>query len=380
MPPQRPPINHEVLQWAVAESGYPAADIAAHLKIDGAEFESWLAGVGGPTRGQFTKLANKLRRPKSIFFLPEPPEANALPPNLRRAVGRTQRDLAADELLQVRRARRLQRLLSLLARDRQDSPVVMPALSASEDPVAAGTSLRRWLGVTIEEQLGWASPGEAFGSWREAAERGGVVVMQLRLGSGGLRGFALAGEYAPLAAVNTRENVQARIFTLLHELAHLASATQAACLESARDAEHVERWCDEASSAAVLPRDALRRAVAELGRTAGPDLELVRTIAARFSVSLRATAVALIRAELADDWLYGEVEQGAPTGDYDKGFARGGGQRAPRLRLREVGPRAARVVLSAMDGDRLSELEARRYLRLDGTELAELAAEISGAP
>lgn len=356
MPTQRPPINHEVLKWAVAESGYPAADIAAHMKIDGAEFESWLAGSGGPTRGQFTKLAAKLRRPKAIFFLPKPPEANALPPNLRRAVGRTQRDLAADELLQVRRARRLQRLLSLLARDRQASPIALPTLDESSDPIADGAALRSWLGVTIEEQLGWASPNEAFTAWSEAAERGGVVVMQLQLGQGGLRGFALPDDYAPLAAVNTRENVQARIFTLLHELSHLASATETACLESARDA------------------------VAEFGRPAGPDFELVRTIATRFSVSLRATAVALTRAGLAEDGLYEEVVQKAPTGDYDKGFARGGGQRAPRRRLREIGPRAARAVLSAMDGDRLSELEVRRYLRLDGAEIAELAAEIGGAP
>lgn len=172
--------------------------------------------------------------------------------------------------------------------------------------------------------------------------------------------------------------MQARIFTMLHELAHLASATETACLASSWDAALGERWCNEVADAAVLPIDALRSAVAEFGQAA-PDFGMVRTVAERFRVSLRATATALIRAGLAEPRLYGEVDSEAPTSDYDKeGFGRGG-QRAPRRRLLEVGPRAAGMVLGALENRRLSELEARRYLRLDGAELAALRSEAGGA-
>ena len=203
--------------------------------------------------------------------------------------------------------------------------------------------------------------------------------MELQLGSDGLRGFALADEYAPLVAVNTHENIEARVFTLLHEVAHLASDTAKACLGIALDADRTERWCDEVASAAVLPRDTLRDAVEELSGSAEPDFEVVQALAERFKASLRATAVALIRAGLADSTLYSDVEEGAPTADLEKGFGRSPQpRRAPMQRLTEVGPRAARTVLAAMAGDRLNELEARRYLRLDGTELAELASEMGG--
>ena len=87
--------------------------------------------------------------------------------------------------------------------------------------------------------------------------------MELQLGSDGLRGFALADEYAPLVAVNTHENIEARVFTLLHEVAHLASDTAKACLGIALDADRTERWCDEVASAAVLPRDTLRETRSE---------------------------------------------------------------------------------------------------------------------
>ena len=377
MPRTRPPINHEVLRWAVDESGYSPEDIASHLGIGAAEVEGWLAGDGGPGRGQFTKIAKKLRRPKAIFYLPEPPSSGT-PPRLRRAVGTTQRELGADELLQVRRARRLQRLLGLLARDGGAAAVELPSLTQGSDANAAGARLRTWLGVTLDRQLGWNSPREAFEAWRDATETHGVAVMQLPLGSEGLRGFALTDAHAPLLAVNTRENMQARIFTMLHELAHLASATETACLASSWDAALGERWCNEVAGAAVLPIDALRSAVAEFGQAA-PDFGMVRTVAERFRVSLRATATALIRAGLAEPRLYGEVDSEAPTSDYDKeGFGRGG-QRAPRRRLLEVGPRAAGMVLGALENRRLSELEARRYLRLDGAELAALRSEAGGA-
>ena len=87
MPRARPPINPEVLKWAIDESGYSARDIAESLDVDDAMLAAWVAGDDGPTRGQFTKLAEKLRRPKSVFFLPSPPEASGLPPALRRPSG-----------------------------------------------------------------------------------------------------------------------------------------------------------------------------------------------------------------------------------------------------------------------------------------------------
>ena len=383
MPRARPPVNPEVLKWAVEESGYSPEDLAASLNVDTVTIESWLAGDSGPTQGQFTSLAKRLRRPKTIFFLPKPPETGGVPPELRSAVGRTRRQLSADELLWVRRARRMQRLLSLLEQDEGDAAVTIPQLPREREPTGAGERLRDWLGVTLGEQLAWETPREAFDAWRDAFEHRGVFVMQLQLGGQGLRGFALADPHAPLVAVNTRENLHARIFTLLHELAHLASATETSCLEgvgATSDADALERWCDSVASAAVLPRDALEAEVRTAARVDEPNFALVQQIASMFNVSLRATAVALIRAGLSGDYLYDEVEEKAPTGDFDKGFGRGVAQRAPRRRLGEVGPLAANAVLSALADHRLTERDARRYLRLDGAEIADLTREIGASP
>ena len=379
MPPARPPVTSEVLKWAIEESGYSTADLAAGLKIDVATVEAWITGHDGPTQGQFTKVAKKLRRPKSIFFLPEPPTSGELPPRLRSTAGRTRRNLSAEELIEVRRARRMQRLLSLLEGDDRARHVAIPQITVGHSINDAGARLRAWLGLPLADQRSWSSPQDAFNAWRDAFERRRILVMQLQLGSDGLRGFSLGDDFAPLVAVNTRENPQARTFTLLHELAHLGSGTGTSCLEEAGHgpgADEVERWCEGVASAVVLPPDALRAAVRTATVAVEPDFALVQELSSEFNLSLRATAVALIRAGLADDTLYGDVVMAAPTADFDKRPTRGRSPKAPKRRLNEVGPRAARVVLTALSENRLNELDARRHLRLDGAEIGELADEI----
>lgn len=373
----QPPINHEVLKWAIVESGYSLEDLAKRLKVDRADIEAWIDGERKPTQGQFTQIAKHLRRPKSIFFLPMPPDLST-PPELRRAVGSAPRDLNAEERLWVRRAQRLQGLLSSLAEEAGTETIAIPPLTPESKPDEAGRLLREWLGLTITKQIGGKTPREAFLTWREAFEYRGIGVLQLRLGKSGLRGFALTDDYAPLVAVNTRENWAARIFTLLHELAHLASATGMACLVVDKQAVgSIERWCDTVASEAVLPRVVLQ---AELARRSPvePSFELVQSLAKQFNVSLRATAVALIQAKLAPASLYNEVElQAQWLGDFEKGRGFGAGGRAvPIQRLQEIGPRSARTVLDAMAEDRITELDARNYLRLDGAQLSVLAGEV----
>ena len=382
MPGARPPINHEVLRWAVAESGYSPEELAGRLKVDGADVEAWIGGESKPTRGQFARIARCLRRPRSIFFLPAPPGPDA-PPELRRAGGVAPRDLNPEERLWVRRARRLQGLLSLLAEEAGDGAVAIPPASPESDPGEAGRLLREWLGAAAAKRTGGKTPREALLAWREAFERRGVGVLQLNLGKGGLRGFALADGYAPLVAANTREHWAARTFTLLHGLAHLASATGTACLAGdGQAAGGIERWCDAAASEAALPRAELQAELARRPPADGPGPGLVRSLAGRFGVSPRAAAVALVEAGAAPASLYGEAGLQAPRpGDPERGGGYGaGGRTAPLRRLQEIGPRSARIVLGALAADRITEADARDYLRLDGAQLRVLAGAAGSEP
>jgi Zn-dependent peptidase ImmA (M78 family) len=253
----------------------------------------------------------------------------------------------------------------------------MPRLSAGDEPVEAGRVIRQWASVPVAMQLDeWKTSKDAVDGWRAALERRGVLVLFLQLQED-LRGFSLADNLAPVIAVNTAENNEARSFSMFHELSHLASGTESSCSESARHARSdyaLERWCEEVASSVLLPRIAITLYLRSLRYVPEDEFELVGTVAAAFKTSLRATALALIRLRLVSGDVYYEVQERAPILDRDKGFGRGGGQKAPQRRIREYGRRALTIVLDAFDSDQLTERDVRDYLRLDGDEIDDLNA------
>ena len=369
MPSKRELVTPSVIEWAINESGYDYAEIAKSLETGETTIRAWSNGIDRPTTGQLTKLAAKLKRPRSLFFRPSVPPSASLPPGLRTAAGRGPRRLFPNERLEIRRARRVQRFVAALSG--HDVPPGIPMHRFDAPPSAIADSLREWSGMTGANQGGWRDAREAREAWVAAVESRRILVMQLQLGNRGLRGFSLPHPVAPVVAVGTAQNDGARIFTLWHEVAHLAMSAESSCL-SVSDLRSRERFFDEVAGLVLIPEDALRAACKEL---AGPDrFEQIAMLADRFGTSLRATAVALIRSGVGDESDYALVQSRAPTGDTEKpqGFGRGSTRRAQR-RLREIGVRAAQVVSSALESGEIPELAARRVLRLDGHELAEMS-------
>ena len=372
-------LTGSVIAWAIDDAGLSPEDLADKLAVDADEVRSWVSETSHPSLGQAKKLAQALRRPLAFFLRPAPPSRRSVPPSLRRASGRVSRELSPGELRLARRARRIQALSSWILETQGDSPTEVPRVDLRVPPADAGAALRSWSGVSIDDQVSWDTPKNAFDNWREAFELRGVLVLQLQLGKQGLRGFSLSDARAPLIAVNTAENYQARSFTLFHELAHLASATESVCLDdSGEDARSTERWCEEVASAAVLPSRALSGSFGRFAPEAEDEFSLVSNLAQHFKTSLRATAIALIRDGLVSREVYDEIEELAPVLDKEKGFARGraGGRKAPEQRLGEMGKKTAGLVLTALSSELLTERDARDYLRLDGPEIDDLTAAV----
>ena len=80
MPTKEVPLNGAVLAWARTESGFSQDEIAQSLGVEPALVGAWENGQARPTKGQFTRLVDLLKRPSSVFFLPRPP-SRALPPS-----------------------------------------------------------------------------------------------------------------------------------------------------------------------------------------------------------------------------------------------------------------------------------------------------------
>ena len=365
------PITGSVLRWAIDESGLSDNEFAQKVRTESDDVQDWIDGQAQPTKTQFSAIARTLKRPSAAFFLPEPPQHLNLPPPLRRSVGARNRELNAQELREIRWARRLQQIVAHLREEDGTGVPQLPRFAPTDAPSRAARDLRNRLDVPLARQTQWPSPGAAFSGWREAVEGTGVLVLLLQLGPDAIRGFALWHDAAPLVAVNTTFIPQARAFTLFHEIGHLLLRQDAASDEHIGRSTRlttgygVERWCETAAAAVLLPASTIRAAVKK--ETSSEEAyETARRLASRFKVSVRAAAIRLMELDLAPRDLYGLVVSKSSQLDRPQTRGGGGGRSAAQTRIARVGRAAARSVVNAVAANRLSERDARDYLRLGG--------------
>lgn len=371
------PITGAVLGWAREESGLSRHQLADRVGVPPEVLSAWEHGQAWPSGGQLTRLATVLHRPSALFFLPAPPRRESLRTSFRHAPGLAGREPSDIEMVHIRWGRRLQEIFSWVLRDRGAKPVGLPRFSVEERSEEAAATLRGLLGIAPATQLAWETPGEAFRAWRAALEGHGVLVLQLQMGKGNIRGFSVCDDLAPMAAVNTAYHPTARVFTLLHEVGHLVTGADAACLRfiAPRESEAgAERWCERFAAQVLVPGETLRSVAAALGVSEGRpirDVATARRIAGRFQVSTRAVSLRLQEIGLAPQTLYGLVERELARLDWNPRGG-GGGLPAPQKRLGQLGDRLPEILFDAEGQGRVTEADLADYLRLTTGQLSDL--------
>ena len=379
------PITPEVLEWAIHESGHEAGAVAAAAGVDRRTVNAWLAGQGKPNLTQFHHLAAFLKRPEAVFFLPRPPQGHPVEVELRSPPGVKRREPSPDERLHIREAARLQRGLAWVMEELGEDTDPLPKIATARSPEEAAATVRSELGIAVAEQLGWGSEFEAQRRWRTALERRGVSVLFLPMGEDAVRGFSLWHPRAPVIAVNTHFNPQARSFTMLHEYAHLLTRTNSMCAQAPakawKEGDQIERWCEQFAAAFLVPWATAESLLAQKfswKRGAQIDgLGPASHIAKKLHVSLRAAVLRLIDRNVAAWALYQQIP---PLADQKSGGgAAAGGRRRPQIRVDEYGVRSTRAFLDAVRRDVITRDDALRYLDVADTEVEELEALTSAA-
>lgn len=377
MPAQASPVTPEVVRWAVEEDGRSPDDLADALRIDTSVLLGWMQGEKTPTRGQVSNLAKVLQRPRAMFFLPKPPAPATLPPSFRYPPG-DEHEVSATARRKVRQARRIQHAVAWARRE--EPPVDVPLATLDDSPETAAAAARNWLGVTDNDQRSWHDDYAGLRAWRAALEDCDVLVFVLEIGRDDVRGFSAWDDHAPLIVANlSGVGAAARSFTLAHELGHLVTRKDAACIEPQGGellGADVERWCERFGAALLMPRAAVDALARERNIARGrAGIEDVRSVTRRFRVSARAAALRLIDLGYGKPPLYAQVValfRPAPPPPPGTPMAR-----PPRAvaRVREYGPDTVRTVLTA-----LPERDALNVLRVTVDDVRRMADEVPGVP
>lgn len=379
-------VNPDLLVWAREQSGYPPDLIAKRLGVKPERLVSWERRERKPTVRQVQELAKLYRRPFGLFFLPQPPVIAPLAADYRRLAGVSPGVESPEFRLALRVMSQRREVTQQLS---EELGIAVEEFNAaahmSEGPTVVGGRLRQLLRVTVEEQLGWRDDWQAWRRWRTAVEDLGVLVFQFpKVSLDLVRGVSLLRFPLPVIGINSKEQAAgARTFTLLHELAHLALALgneeRVALRESRNDAEWqgVERFAEEAASEVLIPADALAESLRGISvRRDAWDLPQVRTLASRFRVTPLAMATRLRTAgALTRD---GYQRWKGEWNDYLSSLRpRKGGIATPVDKALSRGGRPfAQLVLEALDSNRITAVEASRYLDLRFDHIATLRTEL----
>src|SRR3546814_18114157 len=82
------------------------------------------------------------------------------------------------------------------------------------------TAVRRYLGVSLEQQCAWRDDETALKEWRAALQRVGVFVFQDAFRTDDFSGFCLYDVEFPIIYVNNSSAKTRQIFKYFHEPAH----------------------------------------------------------------------------------------------------------------------------------------------------------------
>lgn len=368
-------VKAPVLVWARKSAGLSIQEAAAKMRMPVERLEAWERGDDAPTVPMLRKLAGHYKRPLAVFYLPAPPRDFDAMRDYRRLPAGDPDDphLPSALRLTVRRVEQ-QRDLALDLTAGEDKFRAASFGAAPDDPERFGERLREWLGVAYDQQRTWREPYAALNAWVALVEERGILVTQVAGHKvSEFRGFSLAHDELPVIALNSKDAVRSKVFTLLHECAHIILRASGLCdLHSGpsdnRRYDAPETLCNAVAAAALMPLEHFREDPLVVVAVQGSETwqkETLQAIARRFTTSEEAVLRRLLTIGKTTTRFY---EAWRAQWDDD------GGDKTPttterdvripyeRLVVRDLGREYVRRVMDARARNVLTLSEASDYL------------------
>ncbi|WP_150138803.1 XRE family transcriptional regulator [Candidatus Enterovibrio escicola] len=221
-------INPDIIRWARERADLTLGMLAIKLQTTEDKLEAWEAGAKPITMRKAMALAEKTYIPFGYLFLNTPPEDKLPIPDLRTVDGEPLKKPSAELYKVVQNTITKQNWYRDYTREQELAPLnFVGRFDLNSSPKAIVEDMRAELDIP---------PHPTRGSWEDyhkdlikRIEALGVLVM--RQGSLGhhtkplhvseFRGFAIADKFVPIIFINLADAPVARLFTLIHELAHI---------------------------------------------------------------------------------------------------------------------------------------------------------------
>lgn len=290
-----------MLEWARTSIGLSSVAASRRIGVPDERVDEWEAGDKQPTIAQLRKAAVVYKRSLGALFLSSPPADFDTMRDFRQQ-GDEEADWSTQLHGEYRRAH-FQRDCLLELAEIEDEPLSedwqIEGLPSSEEEIGAvaRAALERIAPIQIPQVS--ATPYEHLNAWTAALEEAGIMVLATQRGGVStteMRAFSLYFDTMPVIVANGSDAVRGRLFSLLHEYAHLLLHTAGLCdittdSRSLTGNRRLEARCNAIAAATLMPRDRVLQSSQVVQRRDAPeswDYPALSAAAAPFGVSAEA--------------------------------------------------------------------------------------------
>ncbi len=369
-------INPKILTWARARAGF-SEDLLAHkANVAIEKVIAWENGTDKPTFIQAQKLANAMHTPFGYFFLSEPPYEKLLIPDLRTVGSRAIREVSPElrEIVKDITLKQEWYKEYLKAQGEKDLPFVA-SFKSSDRVTDVVQDIKRTLNINLPIEGSWDDYQKKIIS---AAENAGILVMRSgvvannnkrKINVNEVRGFAISDPMAPVIYINSSDAPPARLFTLIHELAHIWIGSSGIS-DITNHHSKEESFCNQVAGEFLVPKK-------EFNETWNFDQafdENLRAIAVKFHVSTLVAAKRAFDLNVITKEMYNQFYEEAIT--KFKNTKSGGGSYYSTVKAKNGALLSNAVVTEALSG-RLLLRDAGRLLNIQPSKITTFASKLT---
>lgn len=381
-------VEPSVLRWARESIDMTPVAAARKIGVPDDRVAAWESGEAQPTIAQLRKAAVVYRRSLGVFFLSEPPKDFDTLRDFRRHEGAAAGAWSPGLHEEYRRAH-VQREQALALYELEDTeppsawrlaqlpPGDEELASAARHALLEGSPLPlpQASGTVYDHMNTWVASLEAAGVMVMATARGGVSPSEMRA-------MSLYSDVLPVIVVNGADAVRGRLFSLMHEYAHLLLHTGGLCdtisdTNATTPDRQLEARCNGIAASILMPRAAVLAQPEVRARERAPDswdYNSLAAAAAPFGVSAEAMLrrlLTLSRVSLA--FYRARREEFVRRYEEEEARRQAGGGDWYRNTVRDLGKGYVRLVASAYNRRVIDAYTASTYLNVKVGQIDRLA-------
>ena len=372
-------VNPKVFRWLRESSGWSVEELSKRLNTSAGIIEGFESGKRKPTLRQLNELSQAFKRPLAAFLLSVPIKEKPHPKDYRMLPDKVD-VFDRKTILVLRKARSLQEIGRELSHNIDyKTKAKIEGVKVSDNPLDIAEKYRKMFELTEEKQRKFKTPYELFNYLRDILEDMNILVFQFSMPMEDARGFVLVDEAPAVVVVSTKDTIEARLFSLMHEFAHILLGESVIDIPdlSLATRNKTEIWCNEFSSSFLLPRG-LAKSLFESKWDVLTDTKTLGTLSRRYKVSKAMLLFNMFKLRYVSKAIYQEVLERPSLQKLQiekKGKKKGGGIPSDKKCLSEVGNKFVSLVANNYDKKQITYADALNYLSIKSKNFDKVLAK-----